>query len=61
MRYFIRVAKHRPNLQSKVTEIEYQRFAEQFVEMVFASNWVFQHLLYGGFQTVPTRKELNSG
>jgi hypothetical protein len=61
MRYFIEVAKHRPKLPSKVSEIEYQRFAEQFVEMVFASNWVFQHLLYGGFQTVPTWEELNSG
>jgi hypothetical protein len=55
------VATDRPKLPSKVNEIEYQRFAEQFVEMVFASNWVFQHLLYGGFQTVPTWEELNSG
>ena len=33
MQYFIRMVKHRPKPQSKVSDAEYQRFAEQFVAL----------------------------
>jgi hypothetical protein len=48
---------------SRTTDDQYQRFAEQFVDMIFDSRkpWVFQHLVSGGFQNIPTWEDLNSG
>jgi hypothetical protein len=45
-----------------VTEAEYQRFAEQFVDMILDDRkpYLWQHFAYGGFQIPPTWKELNS-
>jgi hypothetical protein len=49
--------------QSRTTDSEYQEFAEDFVDMILDSRkpWVFQHLIDGGFQTVPSWEDLNSG
>jgi len=62
MRYFIRVAKRRPKRQSGASEAEYQRFAEQFVDMILDHRkpHLWRHFAYGGFQIPPTSKELNS-
>jgi len=45
-----------------VGDEEYQRFAEQFVDMILDNRkpWLFQHFINGGFQTVPKREDLDS-
>jgi hypothetical protein len=46
-----------------MSEAEYQLFAEQFVDMILDSRkpWVLRYLIDGGFQTVPTWEDLDSG
>jgi hypothetical protein len=58
-----RVGKHNPKQHPNLSDKEYHHFAEQFTDMILDRRkpWVFQHFLYGGFQNVPTREELNSG
>jgi hypothetical protein len=56
------VAKRRPKRQSGASDLEYQRFAEQFVDMILDDRkpHLWRHFAYGGFQIPPTWKELNS-
>lgn len=51
------------NLRLKISEAEYQRFAEQFVDGILDSRqpWLVQYLLAGGFSKIPTEDEINSG
>ena len=55
MRYSIRVVKHRPKLQEKASEGEYQHFSEQFTERILDPRqpWIIQYFLAGGFDEVP--------
>jgi len=57
------VKKALSNLPSKISDAEYQRFAEQFVDCILDPRqpWLVQYVLTGGFSTIPTDEELSSG
>ncbi|MGA3200361.1 MAG: hypothetical protein ABSD89_13305 [Halobacteriota archaeon] len=49
------MVKHRPKLQEKASEGEYQHFSEQFTERILDPRqpWIIQYFLAGGFDEVP--------
>jgi hypothetical protein len=62
--YFIpTVPKRLEKLKSTVSDAEYQRFAEQFVELIVdpKQEWMVLYLMTGGFDQVPTDDEVESG
>jgi hypothetical protein len=52
----------RSGKQSRTTDAEYQRFAEQFADMILDPKrpWLIRYLLVRGFEIVPTWEELES-
>ncbi len=57
------MAKHPANPQSSVSDVEYQRFAEQFVDLLVdpGQGWFIYYLMTGGLAHVPTEEEIESG
>jgi len=57
------VLKRKQKLHTNVSEAEYQRFAEQFIDGVLDPRqpWLVEYVLAGGFSRIPTYEEIESG
>jgi hypothetical protein len=57
------VEKQIPDLRTGVSDLQYQRFAEQFVDLVVDSKrpWLVRYIVMGGLNHIPTEEEINSG
>jgi hypothetical protein len=57
------VGKRQSNLRSKLSDAEYQRFAEQFVDLLVdqKQSWLVHYIMTGGLDHVPTEQEIESG
>ena len=55
--------KRQSNLKPKVSEAEYQRFAEQFVELIVDPKqaWLVEFIAKGGLSYIPKEEEFESG
>ena len=55
--------KHQSNLRSRINEAEYQRFAEQFVDLLVdpKQKWFVRYIVMGGLEHIPTDEEIDSG
>jgi hypothetical protein len=63
MRYLMDVEKRIRQPRKAVSDAEYQRFAEQFVDGILDSRqpWLVEYVLAGGFSRIPTEDEIESG
>jgi len=59
----ILVGKRQSNRRPGVSEAEYERFAEQFVELIVDPKqaWLVAYILNGGLNRIPTEEEFESG
>ena len=57
------MGKHQSSLRSKFSDAKYQRFAEQFAELISdpKQEWLVHYLMTGGLDEVPTDEEVESG
>jgi hypothetical protein len=57
------VPRLRKETGSRPSDEEYQRFSEQFADVILdpRQKWLAQYLLTGGFGQIPTEQEINSG
>jgi hypothetical protein len=57
------VAKHASRPRGRVSATEYQRFAEQFVDLIVDPKrpWLVRYIVTGGLDRIPTDEEIDSG
>jgi hypothetical protein len=57
------VVKQKSATRSNVSEAEYQRFAEQFVDLLVdpKCTWFVRYIVMGGLDHIPTDEEIDSG
>jgi len=57
------VPRQRKRTDPRPSDEEYQRFSEQFVEVILDSRqqWLFRYLKRGGLGQIPTEEEIKSG